>query len=375
MRKRVVIDCWDWHYKVGFDHKLAEEIRDIVQGLQSKPEQSILLQQLEVFSSMISISALCDALEENPERSQELLAGVDARRILHAPPKVANILRTRIERFPEKLSHVKSEIALLLNLSEKTHFINYHNEIFEPIFGSWLNKLLSKRIIQLSERPKDEVISQDSFGETINHILEDMLDSKHINKILGEIHAPNFDLLIKEESGFAEYWPAELLKSTKNNLIVFHNHDNSLIGTLRTTLAHEVLGHGVFYEIERLIAPPFFDHGAMCLIEGWATWCEWNASDTPQGMFYRSSRLHGLNRFYDNNPMTICSGISKDVINLGYSQSALDSAILYYFQYPGFGFSYTLGALWMEDRFLDINPEKFFNSLKKKYWGDFFLLW
>ncbi len=375
MSERIVIDCWDWHYKVGFDYKLAEKIKAAAQSLQNKPEQHLLLQQLEVFSSMISISALCDALEENPERSKELLAGIDGYRILCTPTSVADSLRIRIAQLPEKFDHVKKEISLLLDSAEKARFINYHAEIFEPVFGLELNNLLSKKTTQFLPRPKDESIAQENFVETVNLVLKNLLNSCYIDKILGEVSIPKFDLLVKEEFGFAEYWPAEISKSKKNSLIIFHNPDNRLIGTLQTTLAHEVLGHGTFYEVEMATAPSFFDHGAMCLIEGWATWCEWHASDTPQGMFYRSGRLHGLNRFYEKDVTKICAGISEDVTNLGYSWSAINSAMLYFFQYPGFSFSYTLGALWMEEKFRATNPESFFNSLKKRPWGDFFLLW
>jgi len=151
------------------------------------------------------------------------------------------------------------------------------------------------------------------------------------------------------------------------------------LGALRTTLAHEVLGHGIFYKIAKDTNPLFFDHGAVSLIEGWATWCEWYASDSPYGGLYRNNRIFSLRNFYEIDPARLVSEISKNLNRLCYSKDTIDNSIINYFQYPGFSYSYTIGALWFEDKFSDNKsyekPYEFFEMLNGGYWGDFFCLW
>lgn len=375
MNGRIVIDSWDWHYRVGFDQALAGRIKSNAKELKSEMEQRILLQQLDIFSSMVSISALCDTLDENPERFQELLDGVERSRLLHVPSYVAKVLQSRIEQLPERLEPAKKDLAALLSSATNSPFINYHAEIFEPVFGSELKSLVCKSLSRLPPAPKDQSIDRHDLKATVDHILKILMAGSHVNTVLGDVIIPNFETILKEGTGFAEYWPVELSGSTSNQLIVFDNPDQLRVGTLQTTLAHEVLGHSVFYEAEVSYAPPFFDHGAICLVEGWATWCEWNASATPHGDFSRAARLYGLRHFYENDVDKLRRSISYDIHSLGYSDAIVSSTMMYFFQYPGYSLSYTLGALWFEDRFRDVRPDNFFASLKERPWGDFFQLW
>jgi hypothetical protein len=223
--------------------------------------------------------------------------------------------------------------------------------------------------------PEDRMINRNDLRITVNSLLELLMDSSHVHALLGDMSIPNFEIVLNEGPGFAEYWPAELSGPTSNQLIVFDNPDQLRVGTLQTTLAHEVLGHGVFYEAESSYAPPFFDNGAMCLIEGWATWCEWNASATPHGEYFRSARLFGLRHFYEEDVDKLLQSIPDDIRKLGYSDAAATSGLMYFFQYPGFSLSYTLGALWFEKTFQSTPPAKFFTSLNGRPWGDFFQAW
>lgn len=375
MNDRIVIDSWDWHYRVGFDQALARKVKSIANGLGLKAEQRILLRQLDIFSSMVSISALCDALEESPERSQELLDGVDTSRLLYVPPFLSTVLQDRIEQLSKKLGPEKKKISDLLSTAVTLRFINYHTDIFEPVFGNDLNRLTHNNLSNMPHAPKDKLLDPHDLKETVSLLLEVLMDSNHVNALLGDVSLPDFEIVLEEGPGFGEYWPAELLGSTSNQLTVFNNPDQLRVGILQTTLAHEVLGHGVFYEAESKYAPPFFDHGAMCLVEGWATWCEWNASATPHGKYFRAARLFGLRHFYEKNVDELLRSIPHDMRSLGYSDIAITSGLMYFFQYPGFSLSYTLGALWFEKTFHGVQPISFFESLKGRPWGDFFQVW
>lgn len=180
---------------------------------------------------------------------------------------------------------------------------------------------------------------------------------------------------LKIGHGFAEYWSADLLQTTKDRLVVFDNAEQLRVGILRTTLSHEVSGHGVFYESASRCAPPFFDHGAMSFIEGWAAWCEWHGSASPFGAIARKERLAGLRWFYETDVERICRGVPQDIRAFGYSEDTARSSLLYYFQYPGFSMAYALGALWFEDRFQHSPPMEFLGAIGARPWGDFFRGW
>lgn len=375
MNSRVVIKSWDWHYRVGFDTTLAQEIKLVADGLGATTERHILLEQLDVFSSMVSISALCDALEETPDRFQELLAGINTQRLLYVPPLLTPALKERIEQLPTRLDSEKIELAGLLDIASTLRFRNYNKEIFGPVFGAELNDLTSRGLGVMPSAPEDTLIERNDLKTRVNSLLGFLLDRYHIQATLGEAPVPEFDVVFREGSGFAEYWPAELLGTESNQLIVYENPDQLRLGTLQTTLAHEVLGHGVFYDAESRYSLPFLDHGAMCLIEGWATWCEWNASATPHGKYFRSARLYGLRHFYEEDVENLLVNIPNDIRKLGYSDGAVSSGLMYVFQYPGFSLSYTLGALWFEKKFQSSSPIEFLKTLNGRPWGDFFKTW
>lgn len=73
MTDRIVIDSWDWHYRIAFDERLASGIRQQALRLGECVERDILQQKLDVFSSIVSISALCDSIEGSASRADELL--------------------------------------------------------------------------------------------------------------------------------------------------------------------------------------------------------------------------------------------------------------------------------------------------------------
>lgn len=89
----------------------------------------------------------------------------------------------------------------------------------------------------------------------------------------------------------------------------------------------------------------------------------------------RSERCQSLERFHATHAEDIQDNIAAVTSRLGYSKDMASTNIEYYFQYPGFGLSYALGALWFEERFSTIEPMAFFESIKEKPWGDFFALW
>ena len=65
----------------------------------------------------------------------------------------------------------------------------------------------------------------------------------------------------------------------------------------------------------------------------------------------KSARCKSLELFHGTNAEKIQGDIRVVTSHLGYSKAVASSSIEYYFQYPGMGLSYALGALWFEHRF------------------------
>jgi hypothetical protein len=119
------------------------------------------------------------------------------------------------------------------------------------------------------------------------------------------------------------------------------------------------------------------DHGAMSLIEGWATFCEWNTYPAPyvdiirhNAMVYLWESSHlSANEFANSivaRNRKKRKPLRKYVTNLKYAT-----------QYIGFTESYYLGALWLEAAFRteSYTPKTFLDMLSKTNKGEFFRLW
>ena len=373
---RTVIDVWDWHYRVAFDASLSRRIRQQALRLGDCVEYRVLRQTIDAFSSLVSLAALGDAIKESPDRAEEFLSGVDVRCLLHIPRRLEPVIRTQVGHLPPEVTPaVRRQLDALVSSAVNNPFENHHVHLFEPVFGDGLQRLVSRCAHETPFIFRDRHIDRKDLKETVEQTLASLLTREHVLSVMGDVPVPAFDLILKEEPGFAEYWPASLTKNPRDHLIVFDNPEQLRAGLLRTTLSHEVLGHGVLYGWETRHAPPFFDHGATSFIEGWATWFEWHGSASPFGSVARGERLTWLRWFYEPDAGRLCQGMEKDLCALGYSKETISSSLLRFFQYPGFSASYVLGSLWFEDRFQQVSPMEFLGSISTKPWGDFFLAW
>ena len=152
-----------------------------------------------------------------------------------------------------------------------------------------------------------------------------------------------------EPSGFAEYWPRELITGRTSDLLVIHLNGQSLDRlTLNSTLCHEIYGHGSFYGEIRACQPSLIDHGDFVLVEGWATWCEWRFSDGAYASWARSRRLVSLSSI-DATAEEITTDIDAMISEDRYHLNR-DARMIEAFQYPGLAASYAVGGLWLEQR-------------------------
>jgi hypothetical protein len=145
---------------------------------------------------------------------------------------------------------------------------------------------------------------------------------------------------------------------------------------LWATLIHEVFpGHGWFYDFIDRQHPPFVDHGAFCLIEGWATWCDWHIHDEKARRYAEWSRWLRL------NGLRTCRMPENDAVGHFMSDADVEGSstpelrMLYHFQYPGLIASYALGALWFESRLPATTPLELLHRICAGPVGDFMSLW
>jgi hypothetical protein len=262
-------------------------------------------------------------------------------------------------------------------LDAKYHPI--HRDVFEPIFGEDLDRLLSEASTvhdPARYSSSDQLIESADVPQLIERFIHDTKASLKADDLFGLDHIPEFDLSIREGLGFAEYWPIELNPgAAKDLLVVFLNDDSRHSGFFRSTLAHELFpGHGYFYSRMRQSRDCSLDYGAMTLIEGWATWAEWHTFPDRWSKFGRRSRLSAL-QFFNVQAPDLEDQLLNTMLAHGYSLENAELSLLEFYQYPGSGFSYSLGALWFEHRFQRQKPRDFLEFLGIRPWGDFFQSW
>lgn len=381
------MNIWDWMYRVAYDEAVYQQVCLSLNDLALQPNAdahvAIMQEKLAVFSQLLSLAQLVDAcvtanvqpLSHSPSISAMIQR---AREVppLHLPEFLA-------VRYEEKLfdaKHLTSEEVLalkgMIHSAVATPWVNHHQAIFEPIFGQdTLNALLllsDQNRLPVSFPMKDEPLSSAIDVSLVDKVIADLY--AHYPTVLG--HKPTYNVTIQAGLGWAEYWPKLLTKAANDQLIIYDNADQRGCHTFRATLAHEVLGHGEFYTLAEYMRPNFFDHGAMALIEGWATWCEWHYADPAWGRYLSAMRCHGLRHFDGMDAERTQTDIRNFMAKVGYSVEAAESSIEYFFQYPGFSMAYTLGALWFEAQAEKQSIEPVFDLLKQHgLWGDFFRLW
>lgn len=369
------LDTWDWHYRIAFDQPLRTQVADVIQALPFAKHRALLERQLELFSQSLSVAQLIAHVLDEEGDAQPAIDMASERTPLYLPEFLGERYRRRIVASERLRPHQKADLLAITERAQEQRFENRHRDMFEPVFGGALDRLLENALHRVPALPDDHPIAGSDLralaGELVGHLRYKVPTRLH--SLASAI--PAFRTTVSPGAGFAEYWPTALTGARQNELIIYDNPDQLGYQNFQATIAHEVLGHGAFYAYARQAEPPFFDHGAMALIEGWATWCEWAASAPAFGHYLRSVRCSALRRFSLGDPAQIQRQIEADTARLGYSAEVAESSIEYFFQYPGFAYSYSLGALWFEERLRAQEPAQFLESLRGQPWGDFFVLW
>lgn len=372
------LTIWDWHYQIFFDSCVLKQVDAFIGGLRAC-EQQVYMYIRDFFLGFYSISQLIDAIEARPahHRSFVEIAAANQDKLILTPSALDDAMKKRIFALPEAC---QKDVLHLLDVSHASHclpdFQQYCQVVFGPLFpaiaavavseGKWAKidhgrKLQPTDILSFAEQKMKNITSDSEIIHRYGHFSPDAYDTE-----------------MRSDTGYAEWWDHELLNSDRDKLVLFTNPDSMFINDLQYTLIHEIFpGHGHFYRCLAHNSGHMFDHGAMALIEGWATYAEWN---TVPSAYIQQIRQNGCAYLAASLSCTgdvLAQNLLKMKRALGFSDKENFRTITYATQYIGFLESYYMGALWFEQYFAreQLYPVDFFKMVQRGNVGEFFSLW
>jgi hypothetical protein len=376
--KPQAITEWDWRYRVGFDEELRRHIKELA-NLCLAEERDVIHELLDYFSQIISIDCLIESILDGRNELLDLDFVSLEKGLLPLPSPCAHLVERKFnlvaKKYPEHTSGLRSALDTALSVD----IVASPLEPLRIVFGDQLDFLIRYGQAQSLEVPYPNIANGrilSNVSSAVQEFLCEVANNEKLIESLGRFTLPQCIIRVEKGPGFAEYWPWFLnSRHHKNELIIYENSDSLREDQLIPTLNHELFpGHAFFYQQIEHLNPKFIDHGALALVEGWATWAEWHGIHEEFSTQARAFRLRTL-PFIKLSQIADSLHITQSLQNEGYSNQTAIDGCLQFFQYPAMGASYTLGALWFENRFMNSSPHEFFRFMKKRNWGDFFRLW
>lgn len=376
---------WDWHYKIYFDDAALRSAREMIDGL-SSDERDICEETLAFYNSFYSFEIMIDCLEEKlADQSQvERIIGKaweNRDKLIRVPKTLEARCRERIGALgldADKTQKLENLLELSFSGRQiRKEYWSYARKLFGSAFDEMVVQFDNDKYEDYLTGYKQEKISQDQETE-FKAIYKKLARNSGLSKRFGENAIPDgsYDIEVKTGSCYGEWWDRDLLGGGRDKLVLYKNGAESNKEDLLYTAIHETYpGHGHFYNRIRN-EKTVMDHGAMMLVEGWATYCEWNSLPSEYRDVTRRNAMTTLRCSYncdaDKNPERFF-GPEADP----HSSRAM-AALVHRTQYVGYMESYYLGALWLElaiDRLGKFTPDGFLRMLKERNKGEFFRLW
>lgn len=373
------LKIWNWHYLIFFDTKILKQVDLFIKELTTK-EQEIYSYIREFYLSFYSISQLIDAFEGKPDNWHTFLkiANRNKDKLIVTPTLIIQGIEERIKTLPLEC---QSAVYELLLVSKKAEYMPNFRHYCQVVFGTLYEEMESAFLdsIIISEIEHGEKISNtdDIISCVKQEIKRNEKDKSIVNKY-GENRHTDYDIEISNKEGYAEWWDRDLIEGNKDRLVIHSNSDSMFSNDLRYTLIHEVYpGHSYFYNSLAHNSNSKFDHGAVALIEGWATFAEWNTIPSRYISQIKQNCCEYLEQSFLLKGEERAESIFNKKRELGYSNEESQRVVIYTMQYIGFLESYYLGALWFEIYFSKyrMKPKEFINKIKSRNIGDFFSIW
>lgn len=344
-----ILQTWDWRFRVAFEPELETAVREAARVLEPISPRSwvrAFLQLLDVCASTVWLGSLLEALDadRDPNKALAAIQVAESKLLGGMSPAVVHLASAQIERTASWLPDTGvRRVRDLLRRAAVMPWVNPNRQIAEIVFGDRLSEVLAR-----GDQLRSQVTSRHSLGPEISASDFEGEVSSFLRRLRArEDRIPAFDVEIESGDGFGEYWPAELRTHGSDKLVINRNADNYRLDTLQHTLTHEVLGHGTYYRFLRGTRSPWVDHGALALIEGWATWCEWRLHPEPRGPDGATLAWIDL---LDADASEVEPRVTMLVRAQGFSEARVATALFAFSQFPAYQLSYLLGALWFDIR-------------------------
>lgn len=377
-----LLDCWDWYYRIAIDNTIEKKVFRWMENL-CDLEYKIMEEVVLFYRNILSIGILVDQIEEMPDRAKEFLNRVDRMNVqpLKTPEVLVQWFHNRIQVLPVDKC-IKDQLHEILESSASGQEIS-------PLYWEFCKQLFGDAWIQMKSvfddpqyddyeiLPKQTLIDK-KHKELFHSIFSSVTSNQKLISQYGKSAIEEFDLVIEEGMHYGEWWDRDLTNYEKDRLILFENAQSVREQDYFYTILHEAYpGHGQFYNAVRN-EHTCMDHGAMALVEGWATYCEWHSYPSSYINVIRHNAMVSLRSSYRLGAVQRSEKLWKQLLQTGASEAQARQSLVYATQYPGFTEAYYLGALWLEaviNMQHKYTPETFLQYLKNHNKGVFFRLW
>jgi hypothetical protein len=365
------IAAWDWRWRAPFDPDLANLVRNaslFLAAQEFSAHARVISELLDHALTVASWGGLLSSLEEesNPEARRSMLDVAETIG-LNGLPRFLE--RAALER-AQGVASCETELTRLrklLRVALAARWREPHVAALEIAFGSQLTELVHEgregRDVARATRPGQAIRTDQVLAE-----VQQFVDrASTLRPLLAE-----FSTELRPGEAFGAYWPREMTHSEVDRLDIYANPDSLRANTLEATIAHELAGHGVFYEELRRKPPIFFDHGALGFVEGWATFAEWTFATIPAKTPHWTPLLSLLGADAD----AARQRMPEIVRSQGMSDAMIEPALFSWTQLPAYQASYSLGALWFSQRAATFDDGvRLLSQTLGGPAGDFFGLW
>jgi len=369
---RAQIKEWDWHYRVGFDDQLFKQVDEAFVAAKGFKESTEERRELSAYRELVSVDCMVGKVIDEPGRVEEFLEAIRGKSLLYLPPECAEKICSRLtENF---VGDQKSLLGIqeVVERAAGVEFANYSKDLLELALG---HGFLSVANVYLHD------MTAENFADTTHSRLEEKeLGASLVEEYKEDAITYGNQLLCVESiqrpqwrtttgcdiSCFAEYWPS-LITGKDNELVLGKILESAEREDVIGSIIHEIAGHACFYNLASSGYFSFLDHGAICLIEGWATWCEWSsplASDKYKSRL-RHNALNGLRLAEMSTSRQAIDEISGMGM-LGGNRQLIEQAVLNFHQYPCYSLSYYAGAVYFEIEFEKQSSSEYWEARKGK---------
>ena len=370
---------WDWKFRCYFESEVADSVLEFMSNLYEN-EQRVYSKLLNYYTSHFSFQQLLDAIDNNTAKEREYIDKAHNNIFqMYTMPKI--LFKYYKNKILDSNYVFKNELLTLLRKSVSIqNRDNFAPNVLVPTFGIHFVSSLRDYVKKTTGLPKTRNITQKiPVPELRTYCLEKLKENENNSRLIrkyGKFHNSGYSIkFTKDIDHYGEYWHKQLTNDNQDMLILAVNKSSICQRNLNGTLIHEVYpGHSHFYDrvIHREHA---FDHGAMAVIEGWATFCEYETNNKSGLSFnYKLLVKHLLRldkpKYFEES----CSKIYEIMLAETGSKSIALSSLISATQYRGYLESYYIGALWLLTYFKKTGktPSYFLNKLAKRNVGEYF---